>query len=178
MYKYFPWLVAAVAFYLLDTQSLYICDDLYFSFVHPINGAIAEPINSLADAIRSQCYDYFHENGRFLTQTMVHFSLGVLGLKVFHVLNAIVFAFLLAAVKNYIKRHTKEEQALSVIVLGVAILVPAVGTTFLRNVSLSVNYLWTCTAALWFVNLFETICDRNYNILTNAGLFVLAAVVG
>ncbi len=123
-----------------------------------VNGSVdySRPINSLADVFRSQVEHYFVANGRSLVHVLVQVFTGLLGKQVFNVLNAIVFAIFVYLLKNNVTRHSRGNGIFAVtITLSLVLLLPLFKDTFLWLTG-SVNYLWSGTAVLLFLSIYES----------------------
>ena len=149
--------LATVAFYVLNLLSAEFHDDFVYKFML-VNGSVdySRPVNSLADVFRSQVEHYFVANGRSLVHVLVQVFTGLLGKQVFNVLNAIVFAIFAYLLKNNVTRHSRGNGVFAVtITLSLVLLLPLIKDTFLWLTG-SVNYLWSGTAVLLFLSIFES----------------------
>lgn len=172
--KYLPVLIIAFFFYILDDANEFINDDLYFSLTHPG----CKPIDSVAALFSSQCYDYFHANGRFLVHLVVQLFCGVIGVKTFHVLNTIVFILFLYGLRYYAMMHLHKEIPITVLLVSLIIFVPAWHITFLGYIAGAVNYLWAGCAYIWWINLYERNKIGNNSSLKNGALLIASLLVG
>ena len=80
---YIIFFIIGICFYLLNQFSPFISDDYFYTF---IKGS-KRPIESLNDAIKSQMYDYFHYNGRFIIHVIIQYYCGVLGIQIFQIIS-------------------------------------------------------------------------------------------
>ena len=149
--------LAAVAFYVLNLLSPEFHDDFVYKFML-VNGSVdySSPINSLSDVFRSQWEHYFVANGRSVVHVLVQVFTGLLGKQVFNVLNAIVFALFIYLLKNNVTLHTRGNGFFAVtFALFLVLLLPLFKDTFLWMTG-SVNYLWSGTAVLLFLWIYES----------------------
>ena len=149
--------LATVAFYVLNLLSAEFHDDFVYKFML-VNGSVdySRPVNSLMNVFRSQVEHYFVANGRSLVHVLVQVFTGLLGKQVFNVLNAIVFAFFVYLLKNNVTRHSRGNGIFAVtITLFLVLLLPLFKDTFLWLTG-SVNYLWSGTAVLFFLSIYES----------------------
>lgn len=150
-------LIASVLYYLLISQYIGAVDDIMYRYMR-IDGHIRWdiPVNSFSDAILSQSEDYFSRNGRFLVHTIVQYLCGMSwGKYVFFLLSTIVFGLFLAGLIKIIKCINNGRcQPVFVFVLLMT-LVPIPGQTLMGNMSFTLNYLWTSTASVWILYLYN-----------------------
>lgn len=175
--QYLPYLFIGIVFYLLDRENLFINDDLNYAMNH----VTGEPVRNLWDAIQSQGYDWFHQNGRFIIHTLVQCFCGFLGLELFWVCNTIVFLLWLKGIVSYMKLILGMPiKPLGVVLLGTVLMVPAWGITNLGYISGAVNYLWAGCAYMWFVILYMKAKENKAQVGLAYGLFLAAvsALVG
>ena len=146
------YIIIWVLFYLLNLYSPFINDDTIYAFIKGENTQVM----SLTDAIRSQIYDYFHTNGRFIIHVIVQYFCGVLGFSLFKIINSFVFTLLCFNVylllKNEFKYYVNNNAILLFIIL---LMVFGVCRIYLDNIACSVNYLWTSFFILLFLLLWE-----------------------
>lgn len=142
-------LIVAVVMYLLNLFTPWFCDDWHYPFIFGTH----THIQSLGDIFLSQCRHYFHFNGRFIVHCFVQLFNGLLGKGVFNVVNAIMFATFLYAIALVTSRD-KNDYFKIILVAFVLLffLMPGFKYVFLW-LSGSCNYLWTGTAALFFLYL-------------------------
>ena len=149
--------LAAVAFYVLNLLSPEFHDDFVYKFMI-VNGSVdySRPINSLTDVFRSQWEHYFVANGRSLVHILVQVFTGLLGKQVFNVLNAIVFAIFVYLLQKNVRRYSQGIGFFAVTLsLLLVLLLPLFKDTFLWLTG-SVNYLWSGTAVLLFLSIYES----------------------
>ena len=175
------YLLIFIAFYLLNRFSLFITDDYYYAFVMKeglYGDMIYEPIQNLSDIIRSQQYAYFNHNGRFIVHSIVQLFCGILGMKIFVIINSLVFLFLVIGMTRIVRYYRPTFHYYDVIInfLFLFLCIPLVGRTFLGNVSFSVNYLWTSCAIIWWYYLY--LANRSNNIVVNCLLLLFSVFVG
>lgn len=149
--------LAAVAFYVLNLLSPEFHDDFVYKFML-VNGSVdySRPINSLTDVFRSQWEHYFVANGRSVVHVLVQVFTGLLGKQIFNVLNAIVFAIFVYLLQYNVTRHLRGKSFFAVtFTLFLVLLLPLFKDTFLWMTG-SVNYLWSGTAVLLFLSIYES----------------------
>lgn len=149
--------LAAVAFYVLNLLSPEFHDDFVYKFML-VNGSVdySRPVNSLADVLRSQWEHYFVANGRSVVHVLVQVFTGLLGKQVFNVLNAVVFALFVYLLQNNVTRCSRDNGFFAVaFTLLLVLLLPLFKDTFLWMTG-SVNYLWSGTAVLFFLSIYES----------------------
>ena len=149
--------IAAVAFYVLNLLSPEFHDDFVYKFML-VNGSVdySRPVTSLSDVFRSQWEHYFVANGRSVVHVLIQVFTGLLGKQVFNVLNAIVFALFVYLPKNNVSRYSRGNGFFAVMLtLFLVLLLPLFKDTFLWLTG-SVNYLWSATAVLLFLSMYES----------------------
>lgn len=169
-----------IAFYFLNRLSPFITDDYFYAFVlrnGSLTGESYEPISGLADVFRSQCYAYFHQNGRFVVHSIVQLFCGILGMESFVIINSLMFVLLVAGITQIVRYYRRPYTFDAVLVFVLLLLsIPIFGKTYLGNVSFSVNYLWTSTAIIWW--LYLLICQKDNNVFLNIFLLLFSVLVG
>lgn len=154
--------IIAVGYYLLDRLNFFSCDDLRYAFVQQTN----EPIHGWFDAIRSQMHAYIHENGRFLVHTIVQYFAGVLGMEWIRIFNTFFFLMLMANMYVYLYGNIGSVKKFPILLLSILLGIPVLGYSYLGNIAMSVNYLWTSALSLAFLNVFEKLESMNLNRMT------------
>jgi len=145
--------IVALAFYALNLLSPEYHDDFIYKFMF-VNGGVdyTSPIHSLSDIFCSQIEHYHAVNGRSIVHSLVQLFSGILGKQVFNILNVIVFVVFIGLLMRNIKQRS---QLLAIfITLALTLLMPRFKDTFLWMTG-GVNYLWSATAALAFLMLYE-----------------------
>ena len=177
---YILYILIFAAFYMLNRFSFFITDDFYYAFImqvgFPDNSSFV-PIDSLADIWKSQCYAYFHHNGRFLVHSIVQLFCGILGMNVFVVFNSFMFVLLIAGITKCIRHYNGAYRFDIVLVtLLLFLTIPLFGKTYLGNISFAVNYLWTSCAVIWWYYFY--ISKKDANMVTNICLLFFSILVG
>lgn len=175
--QYLPYLIIGVVFYLLDRENLFINDDLNYAMNH----VTGEPVRNLFDAIQSQGYDWFHQNGRFIIHTLVQCFCGFLGSELFWVFNTLIFLFWLKGIVTYMNITIgKECNMLAILLLGAVMMVPAWNITNLGYISGAINYLWGGCAYLWFVIWYikSRECTQSVSVANGVCIALVAMIVG
>lgn len=169
-----------IAFYCLNRLSPFITDDYFYAFVlrdGSITGESFEPIRGLTDVVKSQCYAYFHQNGRFVVHSIVQLFCGIWGMESFVVINSLMFVLLVVGVTQIVRNYRRPYNFDAILIFVLLLLfIPILGKTYLGNISFSVNYLWTSTAVIWW--LYLLICQKKSSIFLNVFLFLFSVLVG
>lgn len=165
-------IVFSTSFYIQDRYAIFSIDDWTYAFV--VNedafnyqtvadyNVERQPINSLYDAIVSQSIDYFKTNGRFIIHTLVQYFCGTWTMSQFVILNSIVFAiFTLLVIRLSINKL--DIWNLLLMISAIWIFLPHKGLTFMGNITCSLDYLWSCTANLFFIVLLEQVINNKIN---------------
>lgn len=155
--------IAVVAFAVLNFLTPEYHDDFVYKFIFE-GGTVNydHPVRSIGDIVVSQVEHYQSVNGRSLVHFLVQLFTGVLGKPVYNIMNAIIFGLFLLLLKRYAFRQTlrqgRELFAVS-LTLVLVLLLPRFKDTFLWMTG-SVNYLWSATAALLFLLMYERRRER------------------
>lgn len=180
-------LIIFIAFYLLYRFSVFTRDDYYYSFISgfsqfALSGTTGTyiPVDSMADAIKSQMYDYTHWGGRFIVHTLTSYFCGVTELGIFRILNSIVFVLLIAGLIKLIRSEFGYNKTDKYIILFLLfVLMPCPGEIFLAHIAFVINYLWVSCAIIYFILLYKKIRDsKNYNTSINILLLFTGLVIG
>ncbi len=168
-------LIIGLAFYLLNRFSLFISDDYFYTF---IKGS-KFPVDSLGDAVRSQVYDYFHYNGRFIVHVIVQYFCGVLGKGAFDVFNSLCFTFLCLIVLWILRiEFAGFVRGNFILFFVLLIFVSGVAHIYLGNISGSVNYLWTSCIILLFLAFYFQKRKEVKSCVYYVAVFVFAVIAG
>lgn len=172
---YIIFFIIGICFYLLNQFSPFISDDYFYTFIK----GTKIPIESLGDAIKSQIYDYFHYNGRFIIHVIVQYFCGVLGINLFQVLNSICFVFLCIAVTLLLQSEFHKVSKINIPILFVLLLFSS-GTAhiYLGNISGAINYLWTSCIILYFFVIYNYNKNTTHHIFYDILIFVGGIIVG
>lgn len=183
-------LLSMVFFYGLDKYAIFSIDDWPYSWVSEENGsnyfspvadgAIRKHVDSVKDAVVSQSREYFRSNGRFLTHVMVQTLCGTMSMDTFVIINSLVFLLFLWSTIHFSLSPPYRLSELLLVLAGVWFLIPFKGMSFMGNVSMTVNYLWTTNSTLLFLTLFFSLSHkgRNLHYVAATGLFLLSLIVG
>lgn len=170
--------VAALAFYVLNVLSPEYHDDFIYKFM--IAGGTVDyshPIQSIGDIIQSQINHYSAVNGRSIVHFLVQLFSGLLGKQVFNVLNVVVFMVFVWLLKCQVVGKNQHGSLFPyLVVLSLILLLPRFKDTFLWMTG-SVNYLWSATAALVFLLLYEKRCEQPF-FKRDVCLLPVAALLG
>lgn len=172
---YIIFLIIGICFYLLNQFSPFISDDYFYTF---IKGS-KQPIESLNDAIKSQTYDYFHYNGRFIIHVIVQYFCGVLGIQIFQILNSICFVFLCIAVTIILRPEFHKVSKINISILFVLLIFCSrTAHIFLGNISGAVNYLWTSCIILYFFVIYSYNKNTNHKTFYHILIFIGGIISG
>lgn len=170
-----------VGFYLLNQYSVLIGDDFWYCFRGVDAAGNWLFVNNFYEAIKSQCDAYMTHNGRIIVHTLTSYFCGVLGIKIFTVFNSLVFVFLFIGILRLSRKYIGyQEWDKYLIVFMLFFLMPYPGQIFLGSIAMSVNYLWTSCAIIYYVIFYEK-AKRNevkYNIVGNVILFIGTILLG
>ncbi|MBR1713232.1 MAG: hypothetical protein IJ722_07495 [Alloprevotella sp.] len=166
-------LIAAVFYVLNGFTPLYL-DDYAYHFIFSREGPERDRfIRSWLDIIVSQYNHYFVWNGRSLVHAIVQAFCGIIGKATFNAVNALATALFTLLLCRF--GHTGKLNGTKVlIVFALAMLLPNISATFLWMTG-AVNYLWSATAAVAFLLMFEA---RREKPLSHASaLYFVAALL-
>ena len=176
-----------LAFYFQNHYAIKAIDDWVYAFIINENcdnylsimddGMMRRPVTSIYDAILSQSRGYLYTNGRFLVHTLVQYFCGTMSMQTFVILNSIIFSLFTFLILRLINRKI-DLYDLLFILSAIWILIPHKGLTFMGNISLSMNYLWTSVVTLAFVLIIESlqrIKQLSWNAMLFTGIFALIA---
>lgn len=151
--------IVMAAFLVLNVLTPEYHDDFVYKFMFE-GGSVNydHPIKSLGDIFLSQVEHYHSVNGRSIIHVFVQLFTGVLGKSVFNVINAIVFC---AFIWLLHRRRVGEARfcVSTIMTLVLVLLMPRFKDTFLWMTG-SINYLWSATAALAFLFIYEKKRDK------------------
>ena len=152
--------IIAVAYGVLNFLTPLYHDDFVYKFMFE-GGAVNydHPIRSIGDIIASQVDHYTSVNGRSIVHFLVQLFTGLLGKTVFNLFNVIVFCtFIYLLKRQSIGGKRLEGDARfcvsTLVILVLVLLMPRFKDTFLWMTG-SINYLWSATAALGFLLIYE-----------------------
>ena len=158
-------------FFLQNRYAISAIDDWVYAFIVNENanghlsimddGVIRHPIASFHDALLSQSRDYFISNGRFIVHTLVQYFCGTMTMQTFVIFNTLVFVLFTMLVIQLANRKINTLDLIFVL-SAIWILIPHKGLTFMGNISLSINYLWTSVATLSFILMIEKLCIQKH----------------
>ena len=174
------WFVGVVATFLLLGQfSISVGDDLGYMFadskLHNCDGPM---ISSVWECFTTQAKHYVSTNGRFIVHVITHFFTALAGMKVFNVVNALMFGLLwLLVVKTIgLKKASNKTflYLLSLFLLWTCLPLP--GATMLSLVAFATNYLWTGVAYLAFLMLLRKMSVARKTFRQNWILYIACGV--
>lgn len=147
--------IVAIIYYVMVRLNLFVCDDFRYAFIQGTD----KPVQTITDAISSQCHAYMFENGRFIVHTLVQCFAGIWGMEWLRVCNTLFFAVFIWCSCVLVNKGTGKSISVSLILfvcLTMLFAIPVFGYSFLGNIACSVNYLWTASLSLLFL------CILNY----------------
>lgn len=152
--------IVAVAFGVLNFLTPQYHDDFVYKFMFE-GGSVNydHPVRSIGDIVASQMEHYHSVNGRSIVHFLVQLFTGLLGKTIFNLFNVIVFcAFIFLLMKQSTGSTRQEGDAKfcvsTLVILALVLLMPRFKDTFLWMTG-SINYLWSATAALGFLLIYE-----------------------
>lgn len=173
--------IVFIGFYLLNRFSVLIGDDYWYCFHGVDDDGNSLYVSSFYDAVKSQFHAYMTHNGRFIVHTLTSYFCGVLGIKIFSLLNSLVFSFLFIGIlrlsRIYIGYQIWDKY---LIIFMLFILMPYPGQIFWGSIAMSINYLWTSCAIIYYIILYEGIKKHKleHNFIGNIILFICAVLLG
>lgn len=175
--------IAGVVYFLFIRQYTMGADDIVYSYVQ---GTDWEPVKSFSDIIRSNVWAYFNWNGRFLAHCVVLFFCGFGLYGLFYICSSIVFVLLLVFLvklvdyksSSLLKKNAQFDKY--VVVLGLLLLLPDMGRTFLGNVAFVVNYMWGSSFCVMFLYVYESVknSQKGFGIIGCVLLFLFGIICG
>lgn len=162
-------------------------DDIFYKFIvaDPNQGTVwqlmsgeHQYIRAFSDIIYSQYNHYMGSNGRFLVHCIVQACTSFLTSHQFAIINSLIFMFLLWGMIKLADKKMNYKNSIFVCIL-LFVFSPLTIADFFGNIAWSVNYLWTATATIWWLIMYEQVCkNNNKNIIYNICVCVLSIIVG
>lgn len=176
--------IIVLLFYLQNRYAIPNIDDWAYSLLVDNNTSnylsaipTRQPIQSFKDAIISQSNEYFHTNGRFIIHVLVQYFCATYTIKQFALINSAVFLlFFVFLNKHIINRNDPWIFILTACALF--IFMPYQAFVFYGPVSLCINYLWTCTATLLFLLLFNKLLEKQVKTLKLVIVIIFSIITG
>lgn len=179
-YRWAFYVLVAIAYYILVSQYIRNIDDFGYAFV--ITGTdMRPPVLSPADAVRSQCFAYFDDNGRFLLHVVIQCLAALPTVVPFFLLSTVAFVLLIEGVCRLAASGRALSTTERLTALFFLLLFNAhPGSTWFNNIAFTVNYLWPGTAVVWFVLLLRRAMRHHRPPSPVAGtlLFLFALICG
>ena len=157
--------IVAVAFGVLNFLTPQYHDDFVYKFMFE-GGSVNydHPVKSIGDIVASQVEHYHSVNGRSIVHFLVQLFTGLLGKTVFNLFNVIVFCAFIFLLKKQSTGSTRQGGdakfcVSTLVILVLVLLMPRFKDTFLWMTG-SINYLWSATATLGFLLIYEKIRER------------------
>lgn len=191
----FLFLLAAIPFWLLDTQAVWLGDDFgYFFADSSLHSGDGARITSIGQIPAAQAAHWMSCNGRYIIHSIVMWFVAIGGLQSFAVCNAVMFGLLFVCFYRLVLpgRETSLTKGI-ILLLLLWMCIPKPGITMLSLAAYAVNYLWTAAAILLFLllwrdlgtacsairkyltiffALFAALLQESYSIPVSAGLLV------
>lgn len=170
-----------IGFYLLNRFSVLIGDDFWYCFRSVDADGNGLYVSSFYDAVKSQLHAYMTHNGRFIVHTLTSYFCGVLGMQIFTILNSFIFSFLFVGIVRLSRQYIGYQKwDKYLIIFMLFILMPYPGQIFWGSIAMSINYLWTSCAIVYYIILYENIKKHEvkYNVFENIILFIGAILIG
>ena len=145
--------IVGLAYLVLNFLTPEYHDDFVYKFMFEGGGVnYGHRVQDVGDLIQSQVCHYSTVNGRSLVHFLVQLFTGLLGKQVFNVVNAIIFCIFIGLLKrSWGKRHDLLGMAVALVLV---LLMPRFKDTMLWMTG-SINYLWSATATLLFLMIYE-----------------------
>lgn len=178
-YDYLFFAICGIAYYFLIRQYIPCSwDDLSYRFVCGEEGY--NYIDSLKEVIVSNWWAYLHTNGRFLVHCFVQFFCGYGGAETFFVFSTFMFILLLMSLLYLIRRRPHSNMDRYWLLLGLLILIPLPGVTFIGTIAVVVNYMWSAAVYTFFLCIYFHIKEDNiqYPWWKNVLIILFALVCG
>ena len=149
--------IVLVAFGVLNFLTPEYHDDFVYKFMFE-GGSVNydHPIKSIGEIFASQIEHYKIANGRSIVHCLVQLFTGLLGKSVFNIFNVLVFGLFIWLINRPFNRTNGAIHRLTglAVSLVLVLLMPRFKDTFLWMTG-SINYLWSATAALVFLFIYE-----------------------
>ena len=176
-----------LAFYAQNRYAIFSIDDWTYAFIVDKDAfnyqavvnddVIRQPVTSFYDAALSQSRDYFKTNGRFIIHTLVQYFCGTKTMEQFVIINSIIFALFTILMMRLTLRKI-DIWSLLLLLSAIWILIPHKGMTFMGNITCSIDYLWSCTATLLFLNILEIMIRQDFRCKKRTlAIFILYAFI-
>lgn len=170
-----------IGFYLLNRFSVLIGDDFWYCFRGIDADGNGLYVSSFYDAVKGQLQAYMTHNGRLIVHTLTSYFCGVLGMTTFTIFNSLVFSLLFIGILCLSRKDIGYQiWDKYLIIFMLFILMPYPGQIFWGSIAMSVNYLWTSCAIIYYIILYENIKKHEvkYNVFENIMLFIGAMLLG
>ncbi len=134
-------------------------DVLYYCIWRPDSKDNFTAIGSFSDIVRSQSVHYDHVNGRVIIHFIAQTFLGIFGKTSFAIINAAVFGIFVWLITKYVRIDKSPIITLTTTLFMVTVMLPSFVDCFVWLLG-AINYLWTATAIIAFLLIFERIVKR------------------
>ena len=149
--------IVLLAFGVLNYLTPEYHDDFVYKFMFE-GGSVNydHHIKSIGEIFASQIEHYKIANGRSIVHLLVQLFTGLLGKSVFNIFNVLVFGLFIWLINRPFNRDDGARNRLTglAVSLVLVLLMPRFKDTFLWMTG-SINYLWSATAALVFLFIYE-----------------------
>ena len=155
---YIFFVVTFIAFYSLNRLTISTNDDFFYKFIGGMSGGINGvyiPVKSFKDAIISQIQDYQLANGRFIAHLITNYFCGVVGIRIFEIINSLIFILLCIGITILTRLEFIQSKIDKFIIILLLFLLPIPARTLLGHIAMSINYLWTSCFIIYFLVLLK-----------------------
>ena len=167
-------LAVAIVFLCLNLFVPYYDDDIWYALRYIPNETLS-PITRFSDILVSQYHHYMGENSRALVHITLQSLLVILPDWGFDLLNTLVFLLLIWCVTRYTQYNTRSIQPLALLltIAGIYWLLPDMDYLFYWAAG-SLNYMWTSTATILFLLLWQRTIQAEKRVDRYTYLYVAA----
>lgn len=168
-------LLAALPFWLLDSQAVWLGDDFgYFFADSSLHNGDGDLITSIPQILRTQALHWSNCNGRFIVHSLVMFFTAICGPAIFSFCNALMFGCLfILFCRLVLPRKIPSLLRAIVLIILLWLCIPVPGVTMLSLVAYSINYLWTSVAILFFILIWERTTKKSIATIIACSLYAL-----
>ena len=142
-----------LAFYIHNILSSEFHDDFVYKFFCGFP-EYSRRIESVVDIFYSQVNHYFSTNGRTIVHVFVQLFTGILGKKIFNIVNSLVFMVFIYLLKRNLSKQDKHLLFSYSAIVALVLMMPSYNLTFIWMCG-SINYLWAATGTLLFLELYD-----------------------
>lgn len=184
--EYVFYLLVAVCYYSFLRLYIPTGDDINYSqymYADPASGrydeSIVRPIESLRDAIETQCSDYMYRNGRFLVHTLTQYFCGIAGARaVFFLLTSLALPLLLMGFVRLTRKGNGGSSDKYCLLALLLLLWPDVARVMWGNNAFIMNYVWPSVAGIWTLVFFRMLTQGLVSRTGKVGMVLFALIAG